>query len=164
MTEMRDPGSPMDFKALALFTADHAAVENGKVYVNGGFWDILRQPSYPAQVAISLVAVIQVPSRAYLEDHQVTVEMVDADEERFPLRIEGGIRVGASPDLKPGDPTVVPFAFALNGVYLERAGDYWFVLSVDGDEIARYRIRAVHTVRVPQLPFDAPDGDDAEEE
>ena len=53
----------MDFKALALFTADHAAVENGKVYVNGGFWDVLNQPSYPAQVSISLVAVISVPSK-----------------------------------------------------------------------------------------------------
>jgi hypothetical protein len=164
MTEMRGRSSPMDFKALALFTADHAAVENGKVYVNGGFWDILRQPSYPALVAISLVAVIQVPSRAYLEDHQVTVEMVGADEERYPLRIEGGIRVGASPDLKPGDPTTVPLAFPLNGVRLEQPGDYWFVLSVDGDEIARYRIRAIHSVQIPQLPFDAPDGGDAEEE
>lgn len=154
----------MDFEALALFTADHAAVENGKVYVNGGFWDVLRQPSYPAQVAIALVAVIKVPSGAYLEDHQVTVEMADADEERLPLRIEGSIRVGAAPDMKPGDPTTVPLAFPLNGVYLERAGDYWFVLSVDGDEIGRYRIRAVHAVPVPQLPFDAPDGDDAEEE
>src|SRR3712207_5970617 len=108
MTELRRSSSPMDFKALALFTADHAAVENGKLYVNGGFWDILRQPSYPAQVAMSLVAVILVPSRAYQEDHQVVVEMVDADEERLPLRIGGSIRVGASPDLNPGDPTIVP--------------------------------------------------------
>lgn len=161
MTEIRIPSSPMDFEALALFAADHAAVENGKVYVNGGFWDILRQPSYPAQVAISLVAVIKVPSTAYLEDHRVTVEMVNADEERLPLRIEGDIRVGAAPDMKPGDPTTLPLAFPLNGVYLERAGDYWFVLSVDGNEIGRYRIRAVHAVPVPQLPFD---GDDAEEE
>lgn len=150
----------MDFQSLALFTADHAAVENGKVYVNGGFWDVLRQPSYPAQVAFSLVAVIQVPARAYLEDHGVAVEMVDADEERLPLKIEGGIRVGAAPDLKPGDPTVLSFAFALNGVTLERAGDYWFVLSVDGNEIGRYRIRAVQVVPVTQPA----EGSDAEQE
>lgn len=150
----------MDFEALALFTADHAAVENGKVYVNGGFWDILRQRSYPAQVSISLVAVIKVPSRAYLEDHRITVEMVDADEVRLPLKIEGDVRVGAAPHMNPGEPSTLPLAFPLNGVYLERAGDYWFVLSVDGDEIARYRIRAVQTVPVPQ----STDGDDAEKE
>ena len=160
MTEIRRSRSPMDFEALALFTADHAAVENGKVYVNGGFWDILNQPSYPAQVSVSLVAVIRVPSRAYLEDHQVTVEMVDADEERLPLKIEGSVRVGAAPHLNPGEPSTLPLAFPLNGVYLERAGDYWFVLSVDGDEIARYRIRAVQTVPVQQPT----DGNDAEHE
>ncbi len=164
MTEIKKSSSPMDFQALALFTADHAAVENGKVYVNGGFWDTIRQPSYPAQVAIALVAVIKVPSRAFLENHRVTVEMVDADEERLPLRIDGDVRVGAAPHMNPGEPSTLPLAFPLHGVYLERAGDYWFVLSVDGDEIGRYRIRALHTVPVPQLPFDAPDGDDAEEE
>lgn len=164
MTEERRTRSPMDFEALALFTADHAAVENGKVYVNGGFWDVLTQPSYPAQVSISLVAVIKVPSTAYLEDHRVTVEMVDADEVRLPLKIEGNVRVSAAPHMNPGEPSTLPLAFPLNGVSIERAGDYWFVLSVNGNELTRYRIRAIHTVPVPQLPFDAPDGDDAEEE
>ena len=150
----------MAFEALALFTADHAAVENGKVYVNGGFWDVLSQPSYPAQVSISLVAVIKVPSTAYLEDHHITVEMVDADEERLPLKIEGHVRVSAAPHMSPGEPTTLPLAFPLNGVSIERAGDYWFVLSVDGDELARYRIRALQMVPVPQPT----DGVDAEEE
>ncbi len=155
----------MEFSALALFAADHAAVEGGKVYVNGGFWDLLQFPSYPTQVAFSLVAVVQVPARAYLEDHRIAIEMVDADEGRLPLRIDGELRVGASPHMNPGDPTLVPMAFALNGLTLERAGDYWFVLSVDGKELKRYRIRALQSVPVPQqLPFDAPDRDDAEEE
>src|SRR5215210_6182415 len=160
MTEIRRSSSPMDFQALALFTADHAAVENGKVYVNGGFWDILKQPSYPTDVSFSLVAVIKVPARAYLENHRITVEMVDADEVRLPLKIEGEVRVGPAPHMNPGEPSTLPFAFPLNGVHLERAGDYFFVLSVDGDEIARYRIRAIQLVPIPQ-----PDeGDDAEQE
>lgn len=163
MTEIRKPSSPMDFEALALFTADHAAVESDKVYVNGGFWDSLLLPSFPAQVAMSLVAVIKVPSRAYLEDHRVVVEMVGADEERLPLRIDGNLRVGAAPHMSPGEPTTVPMAFPLNGVYLERAGDYWFVLSVDGNELGRYRIRAIQAPFV-QPPLRAPNGDDAEEE
>jgi hypothetical protein len=62
--------------------------------------------------------------------------------------------------MNPGEPSTLPFAFPLNGVHLERTGDYFFVLSVDGDEIARYRIRAIQLVPVPQ-----PDeGDDAEQE
>ena len=160
MTEIRKSRSPRDFEALALFMADHAAVEGGKVYVNGGFWDTIRQPSYPAQVYVSLVAVIRVPSTAFLEDHRVLVEMVDADEERLPLKIEGDVRVGPAPHMNPGEPSTLPLTFPLNGLTLERAGDYWFVLSVNGEELARYRIRALQMVPIPQPT----DGDDAEQE
>jgi hypothetical protein len=154
----------MNFEALALFTADHAVVENNKVYVNGGFWDTLYLPSYPAQVAISLVTVIKVPSRAYLENHNVAVEMVNADEERLPLRIDADLRVGAAPHLNPGDSSLVSMAFPLNGMTLERAGEYWFVLSVDGKELTRYRIRAVQAVQFPQPPPPTSSGDNVEEE
>ena len=96
--------------------------------------------------------------------------MVDADEARLPLRIDGNVRVGASPHLNPGDPTMVPMAFPLNGVFLERAGDYWFVLSIDGNELGRYRIRAVQAVPATQPPLHPtgggadPGGEDGEEE
>jgi hypothetical protein len=165
MTERRSAKSLMDFEALALFTADHAAEENGKVYVNGGFWNSITFPTYPARVAFSLVAVIRVPARAFLENHQITIEIVDADEERLPFRIDGKMRVGAPAHMKPGDPALVPMAFPLNGLTLQQAGDYWFVLSIDGNELKRYHVRAIQSVPVPQqLPFDAPDSDDAEEE
>lgn len=164
MTQTTDPKTLTDFEALAFFTADHAAVESGKAYVSGGFWDQLNLPAYPAQISISLVAVIRVPSRAYLEDHQITVGMIDADNNPLPLKIAGSLRVGAAPHLKPGDPTIVPMAFPLPGMTIERAGDYWFILSVDGNEKARYRIRAVQVGPVPPPTSGAPDGESGEEE
>jgi len=164
MTQRATSKPLTDFEALAFFTADHAAIESGKAYVSGGFWDHLNLPAYPAQVSISLVAVIRVPSRAYLEDHQIAVGMIDADDNPLPLRIEGSIRVGAPPNLKPGDPTIVPMAFPLNGMTIEHAGDYWFVLSIDGEEKARYRIRAVQVGSVPPAPSEAPGGESGEEE
>src|SRR5215211_4063057 len=164
MTHTVEPNQLTDFEALAFFTADHASVESGKAYVSGGFWDQLNLPAYPAQVSISLVAVIKVPSRAYLEDHQITVGMIDADDNPLPLRIEGNLRVGASPNLQPGDPTIVPMAFPLNGMTIEHAGDYWFVLSIDGHEKARYRIRAVQVGSVPPAPSEAPGSDSGKEE
>jgi hypothetical protein len=165
MTEIKRPRSPMDFEALALFTADHAVEESGKVYVNGGFWNSISYPSYPARVMSSLVTVISVPARYFLENHRITIEIVDVDEEPLPFRIDGDVRVGAPAHMRPGDPSLVPMAFPLNGLTLERAGDYWFVLSVDGNELKRYRVRAIQSVPIPQqLPFDAPYGDDAEEE
>src|SRR5829696_507439 len=104
MTQTDESNPLTEFEALAFFTADYAVVESGKAYVSGGFWDRLHLPSYPAQVSLSLMAVIMVPSRAYLEDHSITVGLIDADNNPLPLRIEGNLRIGASPNLRPGDP------------------------------------------------------------
>jgi hypothetical protein len=165
MTRKKAANPLTDFEALAFFTADYAAVESGKAYVSGGFWDQLNLPAYPAQVSLALVAVIKVPSRAYLEDHKITIGMIDADNNALPLRIEGNLRVGAAPHLKPGDPTTVPMAFPLYGLTLEHAGDYWFILSIDGKEKARYRIRAVQVVGAnPPAASEAPGGSSGEEE
>jgi hypothetical protein len=153
----------VDYEALAFFTADHAAVESGKLYVNGGFWSNLFQDSFPARVIGSLVAVVKVPAQEFLENHRLTIVLLDPDEESLPFRIDGNIRVGASPHLNRGDPSVIALAFPLEGLVLERAGEYCFVLSIDENELKRYRIRAIQSPPV-QLPFDAPGGGDDEEE
>jgi len=153
----------MAFEVVALFVADHATIENNRVYVNGGFWDHLNIPDFPAQVSLTLVAAIKWPSRAFLEDHRIVVEIVDAEEVRLPFRIDQNWRVGPAPHMQPGEPMIVSLAFQVNGLWLEHAGDYWFVLSIDGEEKGRYRVRAIHTPNfVP--PQQTPDGDDAEQE
>jgi hypothetical protein len=164
MTEENTPVSSNGFESVAFFAADHAAVVEGKAYINGGFWDRILQVSYPALVSVSLVAVLRVPAEAYLANHRLAVEMEDARRQKVPaLKIEGEFRVGASPHLEPGEPTIMPVAFPLEGLTIERAGDYWFVLSVDGNEIDRFRVRAVQiglvAVQPPQIP--ETDGDDA---
>lgn len=143
MTPDRDPTS-QGIRALSLFTADHAAVENGKVYVSGAFWTRLNMAQFPAvHPSLAIVAAIEVPAREYLRDHAFVIELEDADGNTLPPRIEGQFRVGAAPDLRVGDPTVMPVAGIINNLMIERAGDYSFVLKVDGGEIARYTIRAV---------------------
>ena len=163
MTEIQRFDSPLAFEVVALFVADHATIENNKVYVNGGFWDHLNIPDFPTQESFTLVAGIKWPSRAFLEDHRIVVEIVDADEERLPFRIDQNWRVGPAPHMQPGEPMIVSLAFQVNGLWLEHAGDYWFVLSIDGEEKGRYRVRAIH-MPVFQPPQQAPNGDDAEEE
>ena len=152
-----------DFEALAFFVADHAAVENNKLYVNGGFWQGIMHETFPARVLGSLAAVIKVPAQEYLEDHQITVELTDHDGEYMPFRVNGKFRLGVSPHLNRGDPSVISLAFPLEGLVLERAGEYTFVLSVDESELRRYPVRAIQSPPI-QLPFDAPGGGDDEKE
>jgi len=163
MTESRKLDWLVDFEALAFFTADHAVVENDKLYVNGGYWNAIPRDSFPARVVGSLVAVIKVPARAYLENHRITIGLEDPEGESLPFRIDGEFRLGASPHLNRGDPSIISLAFPLEGLVLERAGEYSFVLSIDGNETERYRIHAVQSPPI-QLPFDAPNSGDEEKE
>jgi hypothetical protein len=165
MTESARLDWLVDFEALAFFTADHAAVENNKLYINGGFWNVLPRDSFPARVVGSLAVVIKVPASAYQDNHHITVQLVDQDhdEESLPFRIDGEFRLGASPHLNRGDPSIVSLAFPLDGLVLERAGEYSFVLSIDEKELKRYRIHAIQSPPI-HLPPNVPGGGDDEKE
>jgi hypothetical protein len=164
MTESGDLADWLvDFEALAFFTADHAAVENNKLYVNGGFWNALPRESFPARVVGSLVAVIKVPAQEYLEDHRITIALAGPEGESLPFRINGNFRLGIAPHLNRGDPSIISLAFPLDGLVLERAGEYSFILSIDGNELKRYRVQAVQSPSV-HLPPDPSDGGNDEDE
>ena len=142
-----------------------AETVNGKVYVNGGFWSVLRFPTYPAVVpSIALVAVLKVPFRAYHQDHRFEIGMEDSDGRKLPLSVSGDFRVGASPEMRYGDPTLMPLSVSINGLKIEAPGDYIFSLSIDGAEIERFSIRSVHVavpMRLDVAEPDAPSADDA---
>lgn len=142
---------PTDIHAIAFFAADHAVVAGGKVFVNGGFWTRLNFATFPQVLPVGLVAVLNVPFRAYHQDHRLEIGLEDADGRELRLRVEGDFRVGAGPDMKYGDPTVMPVAVMANSVMFEKPGDYSFVLKVDGTELTRYSVRAVQ-VAAPILP------------
>ena len=158
MTSTNDPVGG-GVRALSLFTADHAAVENGKVYVNGAFWTRLNMVQFPAMhPSLAIVAAVEVPWREYHRDHAFAIELEDADGNVLPPRIGGQFRVGASPDLRVGDPTVMPIAGVINNLLFERPGDYSFVLKVDGDEIDRYTVRAVQAPLQINVGGSTPEG------
>lgn len=133
-------------------------VENGKVYVNGGFFNRVYNPVFPAALSIAVVALIEVSPEEFLKDHRLKVEMEDASGEKTDLKIEGGFRVAPSPEASPGESAQLPVAVPLTGLSLPRAGDYWFVLSIDDDEISRTKVSASQVGVFTQAPPPTPTG------
>ena len=154
-----------DFEVVGFFPADHAAALDGKVYANGAFWDLLRFPSFPHVLpAMSLVAVLRVPYRAYHQDHKIALSLEDADGAATGFAVEGDFRVGSEPHLRVGDPTLMPLAVNVNGLSFDRPGDYSFKLEVDGAELKKYPFRVVQVVGGPiapgvPTPAETPEGD-----
>lgn len=132
-----------DIYSPAFFMADHAAVESGKVYSNGAFWNRLQFPGFPAVTHFAIVAVLNIPWRAYHQMHKFSVWFEDADAKRVAGEIGGEFSVGTAPDMKVGDETIMPIAAMVNNFTLSNAGDYAAVLAVDGQEISRWKFRAM---------------------
>ncbi len=165
MTEANNSGSSSGFGVLAFFTADHAVVENGKVYVNGGFFDRVYYPVFPASLSIAVVCLIEVSAQQFQRDHQFVLELQEAANSKPVVSIQGNLRVAPTPDAEPGEPSQVPLAVPLTGLSLPRAGDYWFVLSINDGEIARHRVRAAQVGMMTQvLPQTPPGGSGGQQE
>jgi hypothetical protein len=153
-----------DFRVVGFFAADHARAESGKVYVNGGFWNRLRFPTYPSVVpSLAVVAVVEVPYRAYHQDHTFRIGLEDADGNALPVEVTGEFRIGAEPDLRVGDPTLLPIAVPITGLKIDKPGDYSFTFGIDGTELGRYTVRAVQVAVPMKLELKEPDASGDEE-
>jgi hypothetical protein len=131
-------------RAAAFFAADHVDPVGGKLYINGGFFNMLRFPSYPAIVqTLGIGASLVVPWHAYQEDHHFVVTLHDEDRRELPLRVEGNFRIGADILLRHGDPSVINIGGTVTNVVFERAGHYYLRLQVDGEELSRWQLQAV---------------------
>jgi hypothetical protein len=137
--------TPLDFGLQAFLTADHAAVVDGKLYVNGGCWNGLSFPEFPhALPPGTIVVVIEVPYGKYQLDHTFELTLGDPDGGLLATKVEGTFRVAPAPGMSDGDPTLLPMAIPLPNLVLPRPGDYSFVFTINGEELGRFRIRAAH--------------------
>ncbi|PJI84723.1 DUF6941 family protein [Luteimicrobium subarcticum] len=139
------PSSPTELTSPVLFLADHAAVESGKLYVNGGCWNRLTFPDFPASVTFSVVAVILVPWRD-TSSHEFTVRFEDPDGSPLGAVLSGELTAGTPDDAHAGDPTLVPITAVIDHFTVERPGDYTVVLEVDGERKNDWSFRVLHLV------------------
>jgi hypothetical protein len=135
---------------VAFFAADHVAMTpDGKLYVNGGFFELLRFPSFPAFLpSLGMAAVFEIPFHQVMCDHVITVVLRDPEGRDLPVQIQANFRSAPGFDTKFGDPSLVPFGVTVTNVQFPMAGNYHLALSLDGVELRKYRIRAVQTPTV----------------
>jgi hypothetical protein len=134
----------------AFFTADHVVAVDGKLYANGGFFNMLRFATYPAIAPVLGIGIsLIVPWHAYQQDHRFVVTLRDEDDRELPLRIEGAFRVGADILLRHGDPSVVNLAGNVTRVVFERPGHYHLALQVNGEELARWYVQVIQLPTEP---------------
>jgi hypothetical protein len=141
------PASPAAIthpSAQGFFAADYVASPgDSKVYVVGGFFSLLRFPSFPFILSnLGVVAVIEIPFHEVHRDHTAIIGLRGPSDEELPLRVEARFRTPSTSDAHFGEPHIVPLAANVVNVEFRQPGVYHLVLSLDGTEIARYRFRS----------------------
>jgi hypothetical protein len=135
-----------DLYATAFFLADHASVENGKVFVNGGFWNAMQFASFPASATFSVVGVINVPWSAHNQVHRFAVVFADPDGRQLEGEFNGEFQITPDPAAGVGDPFLMPIAATANGFVFTSPGHFSAMLLIDGEEAARWGFRVNHVV------------------
>jgi hypothetical protein len=127
-----------------LLLCDHAEAVGGKLYINGGGWNVLLRAGVP--VNVSLAILIEVPWDEADTQHRLRAYLLTEDGAAVvaphgePLAVDGEFQVGRPPGVKPGTTLNTPLAINFNALALD-AGGYEWRLEVDDALVARKPFR-----------------------
>ncbi|HXI45750.1 MAG TPA: hypothetical protein VNH13_05575 [Candidatus Acidoferrales bacterium] len=130
----------------ALMLADSAQAVDGKLYVLGGAWNMLRFPEFPASLMVGIAVAVDVDWLETGQRHHLDVHFEDADGQPMDPRIGADFEAGRPPGAIVG--AELRIVLAVNGpLTIPTPGQYSAVASVGGVELARSRFQAIQTPR-----------------
>jgi len=147
--------NPGEF-AVNAFVCDSAVVAEGKVYIQGGGWNMMASPQFPfVQSRIALAVVVSVPYTMTNQNHLLEIRLEGEDHDSVaigpPVEKDGEIQrptgvgaqfnVGRPALLQPGDAQPLPFAVNFDQLQFTSPGAYSFVIAIDGTEVQRLPFR-----------------------
>ena len=129
-----------------LMLADSAQAVDGKLFILGGAWNVLRFPEFPAQLLVGIAVAIDVDWNETNRRHRLDIHFENADGQRMDPNIGADFEAGRPPGAIAG--ADLRIVFAVNGpLQIPVPGTYAAVASVAGVELARARFQAI---RVPR--------------
>lgn len=125
-----------------LILADHADIAAGKLYVNGGGWDMLTANTpFPVAQHMAIAAAFSVPWEDTNQRHTIEIEVLTADGESL-AKAGGQIEVGRPAGLPPGQTQRAQLAVNLT-LTLTGPGTYVIVSRIEGQEDAQSHFNVV---------------------
>jgi hypothetical protein len=120
---------------VTAMLCDHAEVAEGKLFINGGGWNL----SGPGPTLSALALLFEVPWDRANERIRFTVRLVTADEVpvtqtgplgEVPVEVNGELEVGRPVGTKAGSELNAPFAMVIPPLQLEPDTRYQWVIAV----------------------------------
>ncbi len=133
-----------------MLLCDHAAVAEGKLYINGAGWTSVRA-NHPASMALAVL--VRVGWHQANIRHQVVLQLMTEDgraalnPEGKPWRAQGTLEVGRPPGVRHGTPLPAPMAVVLPAVPL-LPGRYRWEVVVNNDLLSSAEFDAVSEIPI----------------
>jgi hypothetical protein len=130
----------------ALMLADSAQAVEGKLFILGGAWNMLRFPTFPASIMVGIAVAIDVDWNETNRQHHLDIHFEDADGNAMEPQIGADFEAGRPPGAIAG--AELRIVLAVNGpLSIPAPGTYAAVATVGGEELARSRFQAVPATR-----------------
>jgi hypothetical protein len=134
-----------------LILADAAQVNNGKLYIMGGGWDVLTvNQTFPVTQYLGLAASFKIPWSETNQKHEIEVRIVTEDEGEL-AKIAAQLEVGRPAGIPVGTDQRAQFAANLP-ISFEKPGLFAIVTKIEGQESARTTFRVIGGLRVQMPP------------
>lgn len=132
---------------VTMMLADSAQAVAGKLYILGGGWSVMG----PAATPFAIVLKIEVPwdqanrrhkwhLRLLTEDGKPVMLPVPEGEPQRALEMGSEFEVGRPPGMTPGTPLDFPFVIQFAPLMLPPGRRFEWVLSIDDQEDAHWRL------------------------
>ncbi len=121
-----------------LLLADHAEAVNGKLYMTGGGWNVLRLPELPHDWAFHIALGIDVAWHETNDPHELQVNIQDPDGVELGEGLSANFETGRPPGMTAGQEQRLVMSIGTTATF-STAGPHAAVVTVDGDELGRAR-------------------------
>jgi hypothetical protein len=121
-----------------LLLTDHSEAVNGKLYVNGGGWNVLRLPELPHDWAFHIALGIDVAWDETNRRHELNVSLQDPDGAELGEGLTAEFETGRPPGMPPGQEQRLVMSIATS-VTFSSQGPHAAVVMIDGEELGRAR-------------------------
>jgi hypothetical protein len=121
-----------------LLLCDHSEAVNGKLYLTGGGWNVLRLPELPHEWSFSIGLGIDVAYHETNDPHELVVSVQDPDGQELGEGLTANFETGRPPGLPQGQEQRLVMSIAATATFAA-PGPHAAVVQVNGEELARSR-------------------------
>ena len=121
-----------------ILLSDHSEAVNGKLYLTGGGWNVLRLPQLPHDWSFHIGLGIDVAWHETNDPHELLVTIQDPDGVELGEGLTANFETGRPPGLPQGQEQRLVMSIAATASF-NAPGPHAAVVQVNGEELARAR-------------------------